>query len=250
MAHAQLVHGLHAVRAVVRYDPAHILEVWVDPGRRDARTRRLVQQLEGLGAPLHRTTARELDKLVGGERHQGIVVRYSGQPPRDEADLMALVDGLTHPPLLLVLDQIQDPHNLGACMRTADGAGVDAVIAPRDRAVGLTSTVHKVASGAVQSVPFVQVGNLARCLKQLKAHGVWLVGTDDEAEQSLYDVDLAGPTAVIVGAEDSGLRRLTREACDYLVSLPMHGSVLSLNVSVATGVVLYEAVRQRAAVSV
>lgn len=242
----QLLHGLHAVRAAVRYDPAHIIEAWVDPGRRDNRTRRLIQQIEALGVPLHHAAGRQLDKLVNGEAHQGVVVRYNGTPPRDEKDMESLLDGLAHAPLLLVLDQVQDPHNLGACLRTADGAGVDAVIAPRDRAVGLTPTVHKVASGAAQTVPFIQVGNLARALKTLKQRGVWLVGTDDTAEQTLFQADLAGPTALVMGAEDTGLRRLTREACDFLVSLPMQGTVPSLNVSVATGIALYEAVRQRA----
>ncbi|MBA1148406.1 23S rRNA (guanosine(2251)-2'-O)-methyltransferase RlmB [Ectothiorhodospiraceae bacterium WFHF3C12] len=245
MSGVQLVHGLHAVRAVVRYDPAHVIEAWVDPGRRDSRTRRLVQQIDALGVPVHRASGRELDQLVSGQAHQGVAVRYNGTPPRDEDDLTALLDALDHAPLLLVLDQVQDPHNLGACLRTADGAGVDAVIAPRDRAVGLTPTVHKVASGAVQSVPFVQVGNLARSLKALKQRGIWLVGTDDEAGQSLFETDLAGPTAIVMGAEDTGLRRLTREACDFLVRLPMRGEVGSLNVSVATGICLYEALRQR-----
>lgn len=245
MSRSQLIHGLHAVRAAVRYDPAHVTEAWADPGRRDARTRRLVQQLEGLDIAVHRASPRELDRLVAGEPHQGVVVRYSGMQPLEEADLTTLLDGLDHPPLLLVLDQVQDPHNLGACLRSADGAGVDAVVAPRDRAAGLTPTVHKVASGAVQSVPFVQVGNLARTLRQLKERGIWLVGTDDQARDTLFQADLAGATAIVMGAEESGLRRLTREACDFLVRLPMMGSVPSLNVSVATGIVLYEALRQR-----
>jgi len=241
----RLIHGLHAVRAVVRYDPANVIEAWVDTGRRDERTRRLSQQIASLSVPLHQVRGKDLERLVPGEPHQGVVVRYNGAAPRDESDLMALLDGLGHEPLLLVLDQVQDPHNLGACLRTADGAGVDAVIAPRDRAVGLTATVHKVASGAASSVPFVQVSNLARLLKQLKQRGIWLVGADGEAKQTLFDADLAGPLAVVMGAEDSGLRRLTREHCDFLVKLPMAGSVPSLNVSVATGIVLYEAMRQR-----
>lgn len=243
----QLLHGLHAVRAAVRYDPAHVIEAWIDPGRKDSKSRRLFQQIEALGVPLHHAPGRQLEKLAGSSHHQGVVVRYNGAAPRDEQDLEVLLDGLERPPLLLVLDQVQDPHNLGACLRTADGAGVDAVIAPRDRAVGLTPTVHKIASGAAQTVPFVQVGNLARVLKALKQRGVWLVGTDDTGEQSLYEADLAGPTALVMGAEDTGLRRLTREACDFLVHLPMHGTVSSLNVSVATGIALYETVRQRAA---
>jgi len=158
-----------------------------------------------------------------------------------------LLDQLAEPPFLLVLDQVQDPHNLGACLRSADAAGVHGVIAPRDNAVGLTPTVHKVASGAARTVPFFQVTNLARVLRTLKERGIWLVGAAGEAEQSIYQADLTGPLALVMGAEDTGLRRLTREECDFLVRIPMRGHVESLNVSVATGVVLFEALRQRGA---
>ena len=173
------------------------------------------------------------------------MARYEGPAPLGEKDLEELLDGLSEPPFLLVLDQVQDPQNLGACLRTADAAGVHAVIAPRDNAVGLTPTVHKVASGAARTIPFIQVTNLARCLRGLKERGVWLVGLAGEGEQTLYQADLAGPLALVMGAEDTGLRRLSREHCDFLVQIPMRGEVESLNVSVATGVALFEALRQR-----
>lgn len=165
--------------------------------------------------------------------------------PRDEAYLLQLLGSLTEPPFLLILDNVQDPHNLGACLRTADGAGVHAVIIPKDRSVHLTSTVRTVACGAAEHVPLVEVTNLARVLDQLKEGGIWIVGTADSAVKSIYEVDLKGPLAVVMGSEGKGLRRLTAEKCDFLVSIPMHGAVESLNVSVATGVCLYEAVRQR-----
>jgi 23S rRNA (guanosine2251-2'-O)-methyltransferase len=164
---------------------------------------------------------------------------------KNEDDLFAVLGNLKEPPFLLLLDCVQDPHNLGACLRSADAAGVHAVVAPKDRSVSLTDTVRKVACGAAEHVPFVMVTNLARTLKQLKEHGLWLVGTADDAKQSLYDIDLSGPLALVMGAEGKGLRRLTRECCDFLVHIPMAGSVECLNVSVATGVCLFEAVRQR-----
>ena len=163
----------------------------------------------------------------------------------DETELFALLKSLETPPFLLLLDQVQDPHNLGACLRTADGAGVHAVIAPKDRSVGLTSAVRTVACGAAEHVPYVQVTNLARFMDQLKELGIWLVGTASEAESSLYEADLTGPLGLVMGSEGSGLRRLTRERCDFVVSFPLFGSVESLNVSVATGICLFEAVRQR-----
>jgi 23S rRNA (guanosine2251-2'-O)-methyltransferase len=241
----QLLFGQHAVRSAVRYDPAHVLEAWVEGSRRDGRSRRLRDQLEHIGCPLHVVDRRTLDRLVGADSHQGVAIRYRGAPPRDEAELGAWLDGGIESPLLLVLDQVQDPHNLGACLRTADGAGVDAVVAPRDRAAGLTPVVHKVASGAAQTVPFFQVTNLARTLRLLRDRDIWIVGAADEADSGLYEADLTGPLALVLGAEESGLRRLTREHCDLLVSIPMCGRVSSLNVSVAAGVLLYEARRQR-----
>ncbi len=189
----------------------------------------------------------QLDRLADGERHQGVDRRARAARraiPRRSSRRRSKSLG-DAPPLLLVLDGVTDPHNLGACLRSADAAGVAAVIVPRDRAVGLTPVVRKVAAGAAETVPLVQVVNLARTLRELKERGVWLVGTADDAARTLYDVDLSGPTALVLGSEGEGMRRLTREACDELVSIPMAGAVESLNVSVATGVALFEAVRQR-----
>lgn len=247
MAKPQIIYGLHAVRAALKYDPGHIVEVWIEQGRHDNRVQALIQALSGLSARVNRVSRRELDALTGDASHQGVAVSYEGAPPKDADDLEALLDGLSEPPFLLVLDQVQDPHNLGACLRSADAAGVHAVICPRDNAVGLTPTVHKVASGAARSVPFFQVTNLARVLRSLKDRGIWLIGAAGEADQSVFDADLTGPLALVMGAEDTGLRRLTRENCDLLVKIPMHGHVESLNVSVATGVLLFEALRQRRA---
>jgi 23S rRNA (guanosine2251-2'-O)-methyltransferase len=188
---------------------------------------------------------KELDRLSGSERHQGACLQIRVVGVMGEGALDDLLDALTTPPLLLVLDGVQDPHNLGACMRTADAAGVAAVVVPKDRAAGLSATVRKVASGAAESVPLIQVTNLARTLRWLKEREIWIVGTDDQAEHSLYGAKLTGPLAIVLGAEGTGLRRLTRENCDALVSIPMRGIVESLNVSVATGVLLYEALRQR-----
>ncbi|MEX0729237.1 MAG: 23S rRNA (guanosine(2251)-2'-O)-methyltransferase RlmB [Aquisalimonadaceae bacterium] len=245
MAEDVYIHGQHAVRAALKYDPGKVLEVWVEKSRRDARMTRLREELQGLGVKIHSVDKRDLDRRTDDAAHQGVLIRYRGETPRSEEDLESLLAGLDAAPFLLVLDQVQDPHNLGACLRTADAAGVHAVIAPRDRAAGLTATVHKVASGATRTVPFFQVTNLARTLDVLKRQGIWLVGAAGEAEQSVYTLDLTGPLAIVMGAEGDGLRRLTREACDYLAHLPMAGGVESLNVSVATGVMLFEAVRQR-----
>ena len=244
---AELLFGLHAVRAAARYDPGRVEEAWVERQRRDQRLRRLRQQLDGLGIPVHDVGRRELDQLTAGAAHQGVAARYAGLPPRDDDDLARLLDGLDQDPLLLVLDQVQDPHNLGACLRTAEAAGVQGVVAPRDRAVGLTPAVFKVASGAAQSVPFFQVINLARTLQGRRDRGLWVVGAAGDAATLHHGADLKGPLALVLGAEDTGLRRLTRERCDVLVRLPMQGQVESLNVSVAAGVLIYEALRQRGA---
>ena len=246
MTGARFLHGLHAVRAAVRYEPGAVEEAWLESSRRDKRMQRLREELGRTEAVVHDVHRRELDRLCGGDVHQGVVIRYRGAEPLGEDALEAVLDRLQTPPLLLILDQVQDPHNLGACLRTADAAGVDAVVAPRDRAVGLTATVHKVASGATGRVPFHQVTNLARTLEALKARGVWLVGaTGGPGDPPPWELDLDGPLGLVLGAEGSGLRRLTREACDFTTGLPMAGGVESLNVSVATGVLLYEAVRQR-----
>lgn len=247
MSDITYIGGLHAVQSALRYDATRVAEVWLDQRRRDTRLKRLREQLSSLECPVHETDAKTLKRLLPEIPHQGVVIAYQGDAPRDADDLETFLDGLDHEPFLLILDQVQDPHNLGACLRVADGAGVDAVIAPKDRAAGLTPVVHRVAAGAAHSVAFFQVTNLARTLRALRERGVWLMGAADEADQSLYEADLKGPLGLCLGAEGKGLRRLTREHCDLLLSIPMAGQVESLNVSVATGVVLYEALRQRRA---
>jgi len=247
-SNVQLVGGLHSVEAVVRHGPERILEAWVDRRRNDRRLNVLMEDLRAIGVPAQEAERQTLDRLAGGTNHQGIVVRARPPIGLGEADLWRRLGELDHEPLILVLDGVQDPHNLGACLRTADAAGVDAVIAPRDRSVGLTPVAVKVASGAAETVPFVQVTNLSRTLARLAADfRIWIVGTTGEAQMDLYQSDLVGPLAIIMGAEGEGMRRLTRERCDQLVSIPMRGDVESLNVSVATGVMLFEARRQRAA---
>ena len=245
MADTYLIYGMHAVAAALQHEPDSIKTVWMEHARRDKRAQQIVALLKQHGIPLQRVEREELDQLAEGGRHQGIVAEARLQPALDEAGLKNLLASLDVPPFLLILDGVQDPHNLGACLRTADAAGIHAVIAPRDKACGLTSTVRKVASGAAETVPFVQVTNLVRTLKSLQQAGIWIIGTDLATETSLYATDLTGPLALVLGAEEKGLRRLTREACDAVVKLPMHGSVQSLNVSVSAGICLYEAVRQR-----
>ena len=245
MAQRTLLGGVHAVQAALRYDPTRVLEAWVDRRRRDDRLRRVREQLEAVGCPVHESESDALGRLVPGLSHQGVVLAMKGQGPQGDQALAAHLDGLEDEPLLLVLDQVQDPHNLGACLRTADAAGVHAVIAPRDRASGLTAVVHRVSAGAASTVPFFQVTNLARCLRNLRDRGVWLIGAAGDGRDSSFTADLRGPLALVLGAEGRGLRRLTREHCDHLLAIPMAGQVESLNVSVATGVLLFEAVRQR-----
>lgn len=243
------IHGIHAVRSAVKYAPAQVAEVWLDRARRDARMQRLNEALRNLDVPVRKVERRVLDSLVPDAAHQGVVARYVGPPPRGDAELSRFLDALDEPPFLLILDQVQDPHNLGACMRSAEAAGVDALIAPRDRAVGMTPAVYKVASGAAERLPFFQVTNLARVLRDLKARGIWLIGAAGEAEATLYDADMTGALGIVMGAEGTGMRRLTREACDAVVRIPMRGEVESLNVSAACAVMLFEAVRQRFAIS-
>ncbi|MCG7931548.1 MAG: 23S rRNA (guanosine(2251)-2'-O)-methyltransferase RlmB [Candidatus Thiodiazotropha lotti] len=236
--------GLHAVKAALQQNRAAEV-LLVDAARHDARIREVISLAEAVGVSCQKITGRKLDEQVEESHHQGVALRIRQQQVQDEPYLKALLKRLGGLPLLLILDGVKDPHNLGACMRTADGAGVNAIVIPKDRSVGLTATVRKVASGAAETVPLIQVTNLARTLKWLKAEGVWLIGTAGEAQQTLYQADLSGPLALIMGGEEKGLRRLTRENCDLLVKLPMQGSVESLNVSVAAGVSLYEALRQR-----
>ncbi len=246
MPDADLVAGLHAVRTALSHSAEDVHELWYDSKRRDRRLREILEQARRARLIPHPVERGELDRITQGANHQGVAARVSAPSALGENTLNTLLDDLQVPPLLLVLDGVQDPHNLGACLRTADAAGVHALIAPRDHAVGLTPVVRKVASGAAGRVPYVQVTNLARTLRQLRDKGVWLIGTAGEAKQNLYSADLKGPLALVMGGEGKGMRRLTRECCDLLVHLPMRGVVESLNVSVATGVVLYEALRQRA----
>ena len=245
MTETSVIFGLHAVRTLLEQRPERAAALLLQKGRDDARVQELVQLAQTRSIKTEWRDQRELDRLAGSERHQGACLQIRSIGVLGEGALDDLLDAVTTPPLLLVLDGVQDPHNLGACMRTADAAGVAAVVVPKDRAAGLSATVRKVASGAAESVPLIQVTNLARTLRSLKDREIWIVGTDDQAPQSVYGAKLTGALAIVLGAEGSGLRRLTRENCDLLVSIPMHGIVESLNVSVSAGVLLYEAVRQR-----
>ena len=242
----ELIYGLHAVTAALRRDPERLLEIHIVEGMGEqARLQKISDEARSLGIAVRSCSRKALDKLVTEGAHQGVIAWQKPAPAFREGDLEELLTGLAEAPLLLILDGVQDPHNLGACLRTADAAGVSAVIAPRDRAVGLTPTVRKVACGAAEAIPFVQVTNLARTLRELKDRGIWLVGADGAAEMDVYAAELRGALGMVMGAEGEGLRRLTREHCDFLVRIPMAGTVESLNVSVATGICLFEAVRQR-----
>ncbi|MGL5285333.1 23S rRNA Gm-2251 2'-O-methyltransferase [Aeromonas sp. RU39B] len=247
---SELIYGLHAVAGLLEQAPERFIEVWALKGREDDRLLPLVQQLDALGIRVQQVTRKTLDEKSEGHNHQGILARIKEAPRLSEHDLDALLDGLDDKqvaPFLLVLDGVTDPHNLGACLRSGDAAGVHAVIVPKDKATGLTPTVRKVACGAAEIVPLIQVTNLARTLRELQERNIWIVGTAGEADHDLYQARLTGPMALVMGAEGKGMRRLTREHCDELVSIPMAGAVSSLNVSVATGVCLFEAVRQRRA---
>lgn len=246
MAKTELIYGLHTVQAVMDRHPERVLELQVLQGRDDERLNAIVAAARQHGISVQTRDRTQLDQQAESGNHQGVVARVREAAPGSDNDLWALLDGLKEPPFLLILDNVTDPHNLGACLRSADGAGVHAVIAPKDKAASLTPVARKVASGAAEVLPFIQVTNLARVLKELKDRGVWLVGTHlDETAQSLYACDLKGPLAIVMGAEGTGMRRLTREHCDSLAYIPMAGSVDSLNVAVATGVTLFEARRQR-----
>ena len=244
----QITYGIHAVQAALQRDAFNVIEVIVESGRKDVRLQALLDIAAAQHVEVRRVSGKELDALIFNACHQGVVARCRAATVWQEADLEQLLEGLSAPPFLLVLDGVQDPHNLGACLRSADAAGVHAVIAPRDRAVGISPVVRKVASGAAETVPFIQVTNLARTLRTLKDIGLWTVGADaaegDEGSD-LFNADLRGPTALVMGAEGQGMRRLTKEHCDLLVRIPMQGTVESLNVSVATGICLFEVVRQR-----
>ena len=245
MSHHQHIFGLHAVAAVLKANPNTIKEILVDKKRQDKRIQELVAQAKQNGVVVVMGERDQLDQRAGSGNHQGIVAQCDMPKTQSENALDAMLEHSGRPLLFLVLDGVQDPHNLGACLRTADAVGVNAVIIPKDRSVSLTSTVVKVASGAAFTIPVVSVTNLSRTMRYLQEAGVWFVGADGASPQTLYELELTGSIAVVMGAEGSGLRRLTKEVCDYLVCLPMHGSVESLNVSVATGVCLYEVLRQR-----
>jgi len=243
-----LVYGLHAVGAVIEHAPERVLELWMSEPRQDARARSLRERALSAGLRVQTVGAEALARLAGDVAHQGVVASIRPQKPWDEAALQAAIRQMPAP-LLLVLDGVTDPHNLGACLRTAAAAGVGALLLPRDRSAAVDGTARKVAAGAAELLPVVAVTNLARALGRLKESGVWVVGADGDAEQSLYDADLNRPLALVLGAEGQGLRRLTRETCDFLVRIPMSGAVQSLNVSVAAGIGLFEARRQRRAAS-
>ncbi len=244
MSQLEKIYGLHAVEALLRHHPKRVKQVWLAEGRGDPRAQALIELAAQARVSVGQCERREMDAWVEGV-HQGVVAEVSPSQVWGEAMLDELLDRTEGPPLLLVLDGVTDPHNLGACLRTADAAGALAVIVPKDKSATLNATVRKVACGAAEVIPLVAVTNLARTLEKLQQKGLWIVGTAGEAEQSLYEQDLTGPIVLVMGAEGRGMRRLTREHCDYLVRLPMAGSVSSLNVSVATGVCLFEALRQR-----
>lgn len=240
----RIVFGFHAVLARLRADPASVLEIFLDETRNDARARDLAAAAGRAGVRLMRVPGKRLDGFYGGGRHQGVVARIELRGARES--LEEILDAVQGAPLLLVLDGVTDPHNVGACLRVANAAGAHAVLAPRDRAAGVTPTVSKVASGAAEATPYIMVTNLARALDELKERNVWIVGTDTGAQSDLYRANLPDAIAWVLGAEGGGMRRLTRERCDLLVRIPMAGEVGSLNVSVAAGICLFESVRRRA----
>ena len=245
MSDATTVFGLHAVRTLLQRHAGKVAHLTVQKGRDDARINEVLKLAREQDIKTEYRSAQELDQLTHGASHQGVIAQLRKIDNLGEGALDDVLDKAGPEPLVLVLDGVTDPHNLGACLRTADAAGVHAVIVPRDRAAGLSPVVRKVAAGAAETVPLIQVTNLARTLRWLKERGLWLVGTDDEATQSIYTAKLTGPTGIVMGAEGAGMRRLTKEHCDLLVTIPMSGVVESLNVSVATGVTLFEVVRQR-----
>jgi 23S rRNA (guanosine2251-2'-O)-methyltransferase len=256
MSTSKVLFGFHAVGVRLKTAPQSIVEIYVDPGRRDARMRQFVERVQEAGVRLVEADGVRLARLCGSHGHQGVAARVNQIAQVHSLDELlenleaanaALPPEQRVPPLILVLDGVTDPHNLGACLRVADGAGAHAVIAPKDHAAGINATVAKVASGAAETVPYFMVTNLARTLNELKERNIWIIGTSDQATQTLYQVDLKGAVALVLGAEGDGMRALTAKTCDQLVRIPMQGAVESLNVSVASGVCLYEATRQRQA---
>lgn len=245
MSKQQHIYGIHAVTALLRESPERIRQLLTQSGRQDARLEQLLHLARQAKIPVQTLSRDALDQLAGGGVHQGVVAHLANSVRFTEAELPQLLDSLSAPPFLLVLDGVQDPHNLGACLRSANAAGVHAVIVPKDKSAQLTPAVYKAASGAADITPLIQVTNLARTLELLKQRNIWVYGASDAAPKTLFQADLTGPIAWVLGAEGEGLRRLTRDTCDALFSIPMQGSVSSLNVSVATGVCLFEALRQR-----
>ena len=246
----EIVFGIHAVNELIKRAPERFIELFLLKGRDDERMKPIVNLARKYGVPAQLVHRKVLDEKSKGEQHQGVIARVQPGKTYSEADLddiIARAEQKGIPPFLLILDGVTDPHNLGACLRNADAAGVQAIVVPKDNAARLTATVRKVAVGAAETVPLVQVTNLARTMKQLQQMGIWIIGTAGETDTCIYDVALSGPMALVMGAEGKGMRRLTRENCDQLVKLPMAGEVSSLNVSVATGICLYEIVRQRRA---
>lgn len=239
------LYGIHAVQAALEYSPQKILRALVDEHRQDARLKPVIEELAGLGINPEKADRKKLDRLADGKNHQGIVITVELPAMRSEDQLKQDVSALTATPFYLILDQVQDPHNLGACLRTADAVGVQGIIVTKDNAAGITPTVCKVASGAAETIPVYQVTNLARVLRWLKEQNIWVMGAAGEAEQSLYSMKLDMPLAIVMGAEGSGMRHLTRQHCDFLVKIPMAGQVESLNVSVAAGIIMFEAFRQK-----
>jgi len=244
MAQQEWLYGIHAIESIILREPERLIELFVLKGRDDKSIHDIVSQARSFGTSVQFCQRKTLDDKVDGGQHQGVVAKVKPAKQYNENDLALIVES-SKLPFLLILDGVTDPHNLGACLRTADAAGVDAVVVPKDKSAALTPVVRKVACGAADVIPLVQVTNLARTLRDLQDAGVWIVGTSGEAENNIYDCKFNGPMALVMGAEGKGMRRLTREHCDELIKLPMAGSVSSLNVSVATGVCLYEMVRQR-----
>ncbi|MFO6423821.1 23S rRNA (guanosine(2251)-2'-O)-methyltransferase RlmB [Motilimonas sp. KMU-193] len=245
MSKSELIYGIHAVAATLESSPERFIEVYALKGRQDDRMLPLISSLQKMGVSVQFMQRKALDDKSQGGQHQGIIARVKAAPVLNEADLDNILKANDGAVFLLILDGVTDPHNLGACLRSADAAGVHAVVVPKDKSASLTPIVRKVACGAAESVPLIQVTNLARTLRELQEAGVWLYGAAGEATQSIYETKLTGSVGLVMGAEGDGMRRLTREHCDELISLPMAGAVSSLNVSVATGICLFEVVRQR-----
>ncbi|WP_462177810.1 23S rRNA (guanosine(2251)-2'-O)-methyltransferase RlmB [Pseudoalteromonas gelatinilytica] len=245
----ELIFGFHSVEAILAKEPERFLEIYALKGREDKRLNPIIDEARKFGISVQFMQRKALDNKADGEQHQGIIANVKAARMYNEKDLDEII-AREETPFLLVLDGITDPHNLGACLRSADAAGVHAIIVPKDKSAKLNGTARKVACGAAETVPLVQVTNLARTLREIKDAGVWVVGTAGETDTELFDANLTGPMAIVMGAEGDGMRRLTREHCDLLVKIPMTGTVSSLNVSVATGICLFEVLRQRNATQI